>query len=185
MNRIYRGGNRRKPNVKPFNERRARSYSGRGGAVVRTRSGTIGANSRLHARPGMKSSSVTPRGKHKSCGARRLGTGRVLALAGSDPRRGWVTLRCVLLVYRWILDIGTPERDAERRFLGYVGSCVDVTRSACSNHALRDRQDRSQAEFVHVLHRLGIPEETIAEIAAKVSDRSNGMNQVHVCRPMV
>jgi PAS domain S-box-containing protein len=29
--------------------------------------------------------------------------------------------------YRWILDIGTPEWDRDGRFLGYVGSCVDVT----------------------------------------------------------
>src|SRR5258706_15871862 len=29
--------------------------------------------------------------------------------------------------YRWILDIGTPEWGANGRFLGYVGSCVDVT----------------------------------------------------------
>ena len=29
---------------------------------------------------------------------------------------------------------------------------------------------RSKAEFVHVLHRLGIPEQTIAEIATRVSD---------------
>jgi PAS domain S-box-containing protein len=30
-------------------------------------------------------------------------------------------------VYRWILDIGTPQWDVQGRFLGYVGSCIDVT----------------------------------------------------------
>jgi PAS domain S-box-containing protein len=31
--------------------------------------------------------------------------------------------------YRWILDIGTPDWDAEGRFLGYIGSCLDVTKA--------------------------------------------------------
>jgi PAS domain S-box-containing protein len=30
-------------------------------------------------------------------------------------------------IFRWILDIGTPLWDVQGRFLGYVGSCVDVT----------------------------------------------------------
>jgi DNA-binding CsgD family transcriptional regulator len=30
-------------------------------------------------------------------------------------------------VYRWILGIGAPEFDSEGRFLGYIGSCIDVT----------------------------------------------------------
>ena len=29
--------------------------------------------------------------------------------------------------YRWILDIGRPFFDLENRFLGYIGSCYDVT----------------------------------------------------------
>jgi PAS domain S-box-containing protein len=29
--------------------------------------------------------------------------------------------------YRWILDIGTPDWDAQGRFGGYIGTCVDVT----------------------------------------------------------
>jgi hypothetical protein len=33
-----------------------------------------------------------------------------------------------------------------------------------------DSRYRSKAEFVRVLHRVGVPEETIAEIAAKLSD---------------
>jgi len=30
-------------------------------------------------------------------------------------------------VYRWVLDIGVPRFDAEKSFLGFVGSCVDIT----------------------------------------------------------
>jgi C4-dicarboxylate-specific signal transduction histidine kinase len=29
--------------------------------------------------------------------------------------------------YRWLLDNGTPRFDAENVFLGYIGSCVDIT----------------------------------------------------------
>ncbi len=29
--------------------------------------------------------------------------------------------------YRWILDTGTPRFDADGIFLGYVGSCIDIT----------------------------------------------------------
>ncbi len=29
--------------------------------------------------------------------------------------------------YRWVLDAGTPRRSADGVFIGYVGSCVDVT----------------------------------------------------------
>lgn len=29
--------------------------------------------------------------------------------------------------YRWIFDRGTPYSDNEGNFLGYIGSCVDVT----------------------------------------------------------
>jgi hypothetical protein len=44
-----------------------------------------------------------------------------------------------------------------------------------SEHRIMTRFDhesryRSKIEFVHVLHHLGVPEETIAEIAAKLSD---------------
>ena len=28
---------------------------------------------------------------------------------------------------RWLLDHGVPRYDAQSRFVGYVGSCVDVT----------------------------------------------------------
>lgn len=29
--------------------------------------------------------------------------------------------------YRWVLEQGMPRHDADRRFIGYVGSCLDVT----------------------------------------------------------
>src|SRR5260221_8108194 len=29
--------------------------------------------------------------------------------------------------YRWILDIGTPRFAPDSKFLGYIGSCIDIT----------------------------------------------------------
>lgn len=42
--------------------------------------------------------------------------------------------------YRWVMDNGVPLFDADRRFTGYIGSCVDIT-------------GRKQAELEsHILH---------------------------------
>jgi PAS domain S-box-containing protein len=30
-------------------------------------------------------------------------------------------------VYRWLLDTGTPRLDGEGRFVGFIGSCIDIT----------------------------------------------------------
>lgn len=40
--------------------------------------------------------------------------------------------------YRWVLDTGTPRFDAEGAFVGYIGSCLDIT-------------ERRQAELDHQL----------------------------------
>jgi len=29
--------------------------------------------------------------------------------------------------HRWLLDIGTPRRDAFGNFAGYIGSCIDIS----------------------------------------------------------
>src|SRR4030095_15905543 len=29
--------------------------------------------------------------------------------------------------YRWVLDCGTPRFAADGKFLGYIGSCIDIT----------------------------------------------------------
>jgi PAS domain S-box-containing protein len=40
--------------------------------------------------------------------------------------------------YRWVLDVGTPRFEPNRAFLGYIGSCLDIT-------------ERKQAELDHQL----------------------------------
>lgn len=44
--------------------------------------------------------------------------------------------------YRWISDQGVPRYDAQGRFAGYIGSCVDVTELVKKDQALRDSEER-------------------------------------------
>jgi PAS domain S-box-containing protein len=44
--------------------------------------------------------------------------------------------------YRWVLDHGVPRYDAQQTFLGYIGSCMDVTeRREAEAEAHRSRQE--------------------------------------------
>src|SRR5438874_10790420 len=44
--------------------------------------------------------------------------------------------------YRWISDSGVPRYDAQGNFIGYIGSCVDVTEILRKEDALRDFEER-------------------------------------------
>src|SRR5215831_6900379 len=44
--------------------------------------------------------------------------------------------------YRWISDQGVPRYDAQGRFVGYIGSCVDVTELVKKDAALRESEER-------------------------------------------
>jgi PAS domain S-box-containing protein len=44
-------------------------------------------------------------------------------------------------VYRWIFDRGTPYTDADGTFLGFIGSCVDVTERIEAQQALAKTQE--------------------------------------------
>lgn len=48
--------------------------------------------------------------------------------------------------YRWILDHGVPRYDARKQFLGYIGSCVDVT----ERREAEAEAQRSHQELAHV-----------------------------------
>src|SRR5579885_3402435 len=43
------------------------------------------------------------------------------------PFRAEYRLRRADGVYRWLLDTGTPRFDGEGRFVGFIGSCLDIT----------------------------------------------------------
>src|SRR5438034_1703051 len=44
--------------------------------------------------------------------------------------------------YRWISDSGVPRYDAQGKFIGYIGSCVDVTELLRKEEALREFEER-------------------------------------------
>jgi signal transduction histidine kinase len=44
--------------------------------------------------------------------------------------------------YRWIIDYGVPRFERNRTFLGYIGSCVDITDRKLSEDALLDLSGR-------------------------------------------
>jgi PAS domain S-box-containing protein len=48
--------------------------------------------------------------------------------------------------YRWIVDHGVPRYDIQKNFLGYIGSCVDVTNRKEAEAAAQ----RSQDELAHL-----------------------------------
>jgi PAS domain S-box-containing protein len=47
--------------------------------------------------------------------------------------------------WRWILDHGVPLHAEDGEFVGYIGSCIDVTDRKRSEDALREREGRLQA----------------------------------------
>jgi PAS domain S-box-containing protein len=66
--------------------------------------------------------------------------------------------------YRWVLDYGTPRIDAQGMFLGYIGSCIDIT-------------DRKRSESESVKHRDELAHVTrvsmMGELAASLAHELN------------
>jgi len=61
--------------------------------------------------------------------------------------------------YRWLVDFGVPRFDSDGTFLGYVGSCIDITDRKTSEeslHALSGRlisaQEEERARIARELH---------------------------------
>jgi len=58
--------------------------------------------------------------------------------------------------YRWISDHGVPRYDPEHNFLGYIGSCVDITeQKRAEQEAVRMREELAHVSRVSTLAELG------------------------------
>jgi PAS domain S-box-containing protein len=53
--------------------------------------------------------------------------------------------------YRWILDRGAPYFGEDRAFLGYIGSCIDVTDRIEAQRALDEARERELANLRGIL----------------------------------
>src|SRR5204863_7435327 len=66
--------------------------------------------------------------------------------------------------YRWVLDSGTPRFDIDGAFLGYIGSCIDIT-------------ERKQAELDHQLQNMELARvgrlTLMGELAASLAHEVN------------
>jgi len=66
--------------------------------------------------------------------------------------------------YRWVSDHGVPRYDSQHNFLGFMGSCVDVT----EKKEAEDKAQRSQEELAHV-SRVSILGELAGSLAHELS----------------
>src|SRR5262249_12269989 len=68
-------------------------------------------------------------------------------------------------IYRWIYDQGVPRFDTKGNFVGYIGSCVDITDARGAHDSLR-RPNHARAP-------------PSLELAAAPSDREVLLREVH------
>ena len=73
--------------------------------------------------------------------------------------------------YRWIFDTGVPRFDQEGAFVGYIGSCVDITERKLAEEAMADLERRV----------LSAQEGERARIARELHDDINQRIAVLVC----
>src|ERR1700733_7106521 len=79
--------------------------------------------------------------------------------------------------YRWVLDIGVPRFDQEPSFVGYIGSCVDITDRKLAETALAnvnrrmiEAQERERTRIARELH---------DDIGQRLSLLAIGLAQLH------
>lgn len=72
--------------------------------------------------------------------------------------------------YRWLLDNGRPYFDAEGRFAGYFGSCVDVTEMKEAEEQVRRALEEKELLLREVQHRVRNNMQLISSLLALQTD---------------
>jgi len=71
--------------------------------------------------------------------------------------------------YQWILDTGVPRYDADGTFIGYIGSCIDITEIREARDALR-RTNEDLEQRVR---------ERTAELSGRLKEREVLLREIH------
>ncbi|MFZ2855595.1 MAG: ATP-binding protein [Rhodocyclaceae bacterium] len=101
--------------------------------------------------------------------------------------------------YRWLLDHGVPRHDEQGTFLGYIGSCIDITErkegETRLEQALSDAKaaTRAKSEFLaHMSHEIRTPMNAIVGAARLIgcenlTPRQQGYSEImrHSCQSLL
>ncbi len=84
-------------------------------------------------------------------------------------------------VYRWAIDAASPRFDSSGRFLGYIGSVIDITDRKAAEQALLDtdrRKDEFLATLAHELRNPLAPIRNGLEILGLAGERDPELSEV-------
>jgi PAS domain S-box-containing protein len=92
--------------------------------------------------------------------------------------------------YRWVLDIGVPRFNKECSFVGYIGSCVDITDRKLAetalanvNHRMIEAQEQERKRIARELHDdIG---QRLALLAINLSELHRNAANLHEIRSRV
>lgn len=77
--------------------------------------------------------------------------------------------------YRWIKDIGSPLYDINGTFIGYIGSCFDITKDKNYEERLKELNNSKDKFFSLIAHELKSPVSAFINLSEILKDDSENM----------